>query len=95
MDTPILLLVFLIIYFTTLFVLKNMGFMEKNVCDNCANCCPQCNEPLERIRRNNSDRIINLITFQMFGFKRYKCNHCYWEGLRWENKFDKKSQHLK
>ena len=29
MDTPILLLIFLIIYFTTLCVLKNMGFMKK------------------------------------------------------------------
>ena len=31
----------------------------------------------------------------MFGFKRYNCNNCDWEGLRWENKFDKKFQQLK
>lgn len=91
MDTPILLLVFLIIYFTTLCFLKNKGFMKKIVSEKCANCCPKCNEALERIRRNNSDRIINLITFQMFSFKRYNCNYCDWEGLRWENKFEKKS----
>lgn len=68
-----------------------MGFKEKIVCEHCANCCPQCNEALERVRRNNSDRIVNLLTFQMFGFKRYTCNNCDWEGLRWENKFEKKS----
>ena len=89
MDTPILLSVFLLIYFTTLFVLKSLGFMKKIVSENSANCCPDCNEPLERIRRNSSDRIINLITFQMFDFKRYNCNHCDWEGLRWEKKFEK------
>lgn len=90
MDTPIILLFCLIIYFIILYVLKNIGFMKKIVSENCANCCPNCNEPLERIRRHNSDRIINLLTFQMFDFKRYNCNHCDWEGLRWENKFEKK-----
>ena len=89
MDTPILLLVFLIAYFTTICVFKNMGFMQKIMSENCANCCPECNEALERVRRKNSDRFINLLTFQMFGFKRYSCNNCDWEGLRWENKFDK------
>ena len=89
MDTPILLLVFLIVYFTTLCVFKNMGVMQKVTSENCANCCPKCNEALERIRRKNSDRFINLLTFQIFGFKRYSCNNCDWEGLRWENKFDK------
>ena len=91
MDTPILLLFFLIIYFLTLFVFNKMGFMQKKSCKHCANCCPVCNEALERVRRNNSDRIINLLTFQMFDFKRYVCIHCNWEGLRSGNKFEKNS----
>ena len=88
MDKPILLLIVLTIYFTALCVLKKIGLMQKVVSEHYSNCCPKCNEALERIRRYNSDRIINLLTFQIFDFKRYKCNQCNWEGLRWENKFD-------
>ena len=86
MDKPILLLVFLTCYFTAICFLKKIGFKKKVVSEHYTNCCPKCNEALERIRRYNHDRIINLVTFQMFDFKRYYCNNCEWEGLRWENK---------
>ena len=91
MDSPILLLILLIVYFTALSVLKNIGFMQKIVSEHSSNCCPKCNESLERVRKNNSDRMLNLLTFQMFDFKRYACNNCDWEGLRWEDKFEQTS----
>lgn len=91
MDTPILVLLLLIIYFSSLIVLKKLGYKEKIACEDSSNCCPNCNQPLERVRRKNNDRFFNFITFQIFAFKRYKCNHCEWEGLRWENKFDTNS----
>lgn len=91
MDTPIILLVFITCYLLTLCFLKLIGFKQKVVSEHYSNCCPICNEALERVRRNNFDRIINLITFQVFGFKRYLCNNCDWQGLRWQKKFEKKS----
>ena len=91
MDAPILLLIFITCYFSTICFLKITGFKHKIVSELYSNCCPKCNEALERVRRNNSDRITNLLTFQIFDFKRYYCNNCEWEGLRWENKFEKKS----
>jgi len=84
MDIPILLLVFFITYFIVLCLLKKIGFKKKIVNEHSSNCCSKCSESLERVRRYNSDRIINLITFQIFDFKRYICNNCHWEGLRWE-----------
>ena len=91
MDTPLLLLVFIACYFSTLCVLKKFGFKKKIVSDYYTNCCPKCNEALERVRRKKMDKIINLMTFRVFDFKRYNCNNCDWKGLRWENKFEIKS----
>ena len=90
METPILLLLLFIIYLIIITSLKSMGFRGKNECNYCSNCCPKCRKPLERIRRNNFDRTINIITFQIFKLNRYKCINCDWEGLLSENKFDKK-----
>lgn len=87
MDLPIILLGFLIFYFITLCFVKKIGIKQKIVSENCSNCCPKCYKSLERIRRKSFDHFINLLTFQMFDFKRYNCNDCDWQGLRWENKF--------
>ena len=87
MDTPILLLSILLVYFVTICILKKIGYKRKIVDNKNSNCCPKCNGVLDRVRRKNSDHLINILTFQMFGFKRYSCNNCGWNGLRWENKF--------
>lgn len=89
MDAPILFLLLLVLYVVALFILRDSGYKEKIVCDHCVNCCPNCKEPLERVRRRNVDKLVNFLTFQMFGFKRYKCENCDWNGLRWEKKYNK------
>ncbi len=64
-----------------------IGIGKKEVYENCNNCCPNCKSALNRIRRTKNDRIIHYITFKIFDSKRYLCNKCEWEGLRWEDKF--------
>ena len=85
MDIPILLLIILIVYFVTLCILKKTGYKKKIVDKKNSNCCPKCYGILERVRRKNFDHLINSLTFQIFNFKRYNCNNCGWNGLRWEN----------
>ncbi len=51
------------------------------------NCCPDCESPLIRIKRTNKDIILFHVTFRIFNWKRYLCNECGWEGLRWEENF--------
>lgn len=70
--------------------MRGLGFWRKIRNDNCANCCPSCSEPLERIRRKKQDYTINYLSFQIFDFKRYKCLNCEWEGRRWEKPFSGK-----
>ena len=82
MDTPILLLIILLVYFVSLCLLKKAGYKRKIVDNKNSNCCPKCNSALERVRRKKSDHLI-----QMFDFKRYYCSNCGWKGLRGENKF--------
>jgi hypothetical protein len=42
--------------------------------------CPRCNNYTFRIKRKQSDRLIDILTFGVFAIKRFKCFYCYWEG---------------
>jgi len=85
---PFLIIIFLIItYFILLILLKKLNFGRKTTCSRCENCCPDCQDPLERTKRVKKDYIINYLTFQMFDFKRYTCTNCAWLGLRWDKPF--------
>ena len=77
-------------YILLLFIFKKFNIWKKKKCNNCNNCCPDCQKPLERIKRGNVDRLINYLTFKIFDFKRYKCLNCAWEGRRWERAFSGK-----
>ena len=92
MELDIFLQITLIMvsYVLLLFILRKMNIWKKKECANCNNCCPDCQEPLERIRRKKIDHLINYFTFQIFDFKRYKCPNCEWEGKRWNLPFSGK-----
>ena len=90
MDAPLLILITLLVYFITICILKKNGFKHKISSEYSSNCCPECQKPLERVKRNYSDKLANLISFKMFNFKRYICKECNWQGLRWEYKFKRK-----
>ncbi len=85
---PFLSLFFIILlYPCILFLAKFLSIGKKKIFENCTNACPNCNTPLNRIRRLTRDKILITITFKIFDFKRYVCNECSWEGLRWEEKY--------
>jgi len=87
MDTFLLVFVALLIYVLFLFIIRHLEIGNKKTCANCNNCCPDCNLALNRIKRVLKDRIMYHVTFRIFDTKRYVCNECGWEGLRWEDQF--------
>jgi len=83
-DGFLILFISILIYILILWILKELNFGRKISTKTCNNCCPDCNEPLSRVKRILLDKILYHLTFRMFDFKRYFCNECGWEGLRWE-----------
>ena len=77
----------LIFYILTIFSFRFIGFGEKKITKKCLNACPKCLSALYRIERKKLDKFINHLTFKIFNYKRYKCNSCEWQGLRWEKDF--------
>ena len=45
--------------------------------------CPSCTGRLTRKQRTFGDKMVKWSTFGILPFRRYKCVHCGWEGLRW------------
>ena len=87
MDEFLAVFIILIVYILILFILKKLNVGKKEIYENCTNCCPDCKAALNRIKRLLKDKITYHITFKIFDSKRYVCNACGWEGLRWEDKF--------
>ena len=87
MDSFFILFIVIITYVLMLFIIKTIGWGKKQSCQNCNNCCPDCQQALNRVERKSSDHFLYHITFQIFDFRRYLCSNCGWEGLRWEERF--------
>ena len=86
-DKFLIVFIIVLVYALLLFIIRKLGVGSKKICVNCSNCCPDCDLALDRIRRLYKDKILHYITFRIFDFKRYICNDCGWEGLRWERKY--------
>jgi DNA-directed RNA polymerase subunit RPC12/RpoP len=54
--------------------------------------CPSCTGKLVRKARTMPDKIVKLSTFGILPFRRYKCVHCGWEGLRWNTRVEQKKE---
>lgn len=89
MDNFIIFFILLIFYIFTLFIFKKLSFGKKITSYNCNNCCPDCKSSLSRIKRKYFDYIIQHFTFRIFDAKRYLCVNCGWEGLKWEEEFNR------
>ncbi len=89
MELDLFLIVFIciVLYITLLFTVKRFGWCKKIVFENCSNACPKCNNPLNRIPRLKRDHLIINFTFRIFDFRRYQCDNCNWNGLKWEARF--------
>ena len=90
LDPFLFITLMVISYFILLVTLKKLNIGRKLTCNRCENCCPDCKEALERIKRLTKDYIFNYLTFLIFDLKRYKCMNCAWEGLKWEKPFSGK-----
>ena len=86
-DVFLILFLFILLYVSLLFTAKNIGWCKKKVIENCSNACPKCKNALNRIPRRKSDHFIINITFRIFDFRRYQCDNCNWQGLKWESRF--------
>tara|TARA_Y100000385_G_scaffold284190_1_gene341754 strand:- start:348 stop:626 length:279 start_codon:yes stop_codon:yes gene_type:complete len=87
MDQFLLIFLIAIAYILLLFSLKYYKIGKKIHYGNCTNSCPDCKDVLNRIRRRQRDQLINHLTFGIFDARRYVCNNCGWDGLRWEDQF--------
>lgn len=58
-------------------VVRLFGIYEKD-------CCPECQGRLTRKKRNAGDHFAKYMTLGILPFRRYKCIHCGWEGIRWK-----------
>jgi len=59
----------------------------KRFFSNSNNCCPDCGGTLNRVKRFFKDKIIYYLTLVMFDWRRYNCDKCGWEGLRWSKQY--------
>ena len=92
MDNFLIVFIAVLSYLLLLFIIRNLGLGSKKSCINCRNCCPDCTLALNRMKRIYTDKIIYHITFRIFDFKRYICNNCGWEGLKWERNYKPKEK---
>lgn len=70
------LLAILIVFYTTLIALRINGVMKKDY-------CPKCGGDIKRVAKNLTDRIYAAGTLGIIPLRRYKCEVCFWKGLRW------------
>ena len=70
-------------YLCMLLIVRLLNIGKKKVLGNITNACPDCNASLNRIKRLKADKVINYLTYKIFELKRYACQECGWEGLRW------------
>lgn len=65
--------------YVSLFVMRLLRIKKKRT-------CPSCSGKLSRKKRNALDKLLVLLVLNILPFKRYKCIHCGWEGLRWNTR---------
>ena len=87
MDQFLLILFLATVYLILLFFVRYLEIWKKKSDGSSNNCCPDCQSALNRVRRTQKDQLIDKLTFRIFDARRYVCNECGWEGMRWEAKF--------
>lgn len=87
MDNFLLVFIIILLYILFLFVIQYIGIGSKKRSSNSNNCCPDCKGTLKRVKRFFKDKIIYYLTLAMFDWRRYNCDKCGWEGLRWSKQY--------
>lgn len=78
-DDVMQLLILLGIVYAVMLVMRMLGVGKKRT-------CPSCSGKLGRKKRSPLDKLLVALTLNILPFRRYKCIHCGWEGLRWSTK---------
>lgn len=83
-DPYLTTLIIFLIYLLSLVTIKSFNIFKKQTSKRFHLICPGCKKNIiKRIKRKSHDIYINILSLQLFKFKRYKCSVCSWEGLRW------------
>ena len=91
MDNFLLIFIIILLYILFLFVIQYIGIGSKKRNSNSNNCCPDCGGTLNRVKRFFKYKIIYYLTLVMFDWRRYNCDKCGWEGLRWSKQYGLKN----
>ncbi len=81
LDLIALIVLLIFLYLLVLSVLRLRLYKSRLKNKIYSNCCPICSCPLDRLRSNKSDNLLNSLTLNIFGFKRFYCKSCKWIGL--------------
>jgi uncharacterized protein with PIN domain len=87
MDYFLLLFISILIYILIIFLFKYLGVGSKKRSKNSNNCCPDCKSSLKRVKRILRDKIIFYLTLTILDWRRYICDKCGWEGIRWNKEY--------
>src|SRR5688572_9635007 len=74
----IIFCVVLIILYFTLHLMRVLRVFKKRM-------CPSCSGKLSRKKRTAFDKMLVIVSLNILPFRRYKCIHCGWEGVRWND----------
>ena len=83
MDYILLSFIVVILYILIIFIIKYFGIGSKEKNSNSNNCCPDCKNNLKRERRIFRDKITNYLSLGLMDWRRYICEKCGWEGIKW------------
>ncbi len=70
------LLGFIVIIYLMLIAFRLNGVFKKSD-------CPKCYAELKRKPKTLSDRILVILCLGILPLRRYECEVCKWEGMRW------------
>lgn len=74
---------FIAFYLLVLVSIKLFGIWKLQL-KNTNSLCPKCGNKSSRINREKVDKVRNVLSLNLFKWKRYACYSCYWEGSRWD-----------
>jgi len=88
MDNFLLAFILGLSYIICIFIVQYLGIGSKKKCANSNNCCPDCKSNLSRIKRLSKDKLNYYLSLGMIDWRRYSCEKCGWQGLRWTKPHD-------
>ena len=77
-------------YIICIFIIQYFGIGSKKKSSNSNNCCPDCRSNLTRVKRLSKDKINYFLTLGIINWRRYSCEKCGWQGLKWTKPNDYK-----